>query len=434
MWIKKIFKIKTILIINLVYVYYSINKRIISSNNNINIIQKENEAQNGIKSNKINNRINDLRYHFQENIENRKLFTINYNFKPYTKIDKNLNFEENAIYIYNTTGMLNITKLELYYQSNKSNIKISLLNNIHISMSFNKNYIDLSLVSIASILNTSNNDTYIHFHILGLNFGIEEIKKIIELRRINNRVNFIFYNAKQAEYDFQIGVKDYRGVGNYAKLLIPEIINNTNKILIIDGGDTLCQKDLSELYFYDIGDNYFGWVMDQCAGNEFFKDDKFMTNYFHPNTGVMLVNIILYKRDDLYKKAIFMSKSYKSFKCPTQDILITIAGYKFKYIPLKYNIHIYYKSEIEKKKRIKSKSILGFLNSHKFNPYGYNIDEIYEAMDNPVIYHFYTHKMHKMKECDKMVILWINYAKLAGVYEILKVRFPFQFKCENKIK
>lgn len=123
MWIKKIFKIKTILIINLVYVYYSINKRIICSNNNINIIQKENEAQNGIKANKINNRINDLRYHFQENIENRKLFTINYNFKPYTKIDKNLNFEENAIYIYNTTGMLNITKLELYYQSNKSNIK-----------------------------------------------------------------------------------------------------------------------------------------------------------------------------------------------------------------------------------------------------------------------------------------------------------------------
>ena len=121
MWIKKIFKIKTILIINLVYVYYSINKRIICSNNNINIIQKENEAQNGIKANKINNRINDLRYHFQENIENRKLFTINYNFKPYTKIDKNLNFEENAIYIYNTTGMLNITKLELYYQSNKSN-------------------------------------------------------------------------------------------------------------------------------------------------------------------------------------------------------------------------------------------------------------------------------------------------------------------------
>ena len=153
--------------------------------------------------------------------------------------------------IYNSTGMLNITKLEYYYQSTKSNIDIYNFNEIHLSMAFDKNYSNLALISIASILNTSNIDTYIHFHILALHFGYAEIKKIIDMRKINNKVDFVFYNAKQVEYDFNKAKYDRRKYGNYAKILIPEIVNNTNKILIIDSGDTLAQKDLSEIYFFD---------------------------------------------------------------------------------------------------------------------------------------------------------------------------------------
>ena len=55
------------------------------------------------------------RYHFQEKYDKRKLFNINYSYYPYLKLFKNLSYEENAKYIYNLTGMLNITKLDYYY-------------------------------------------------------------------------------------------------------------------------------------------------------------------------------------------------------------------------------------------------------------------------------------------------------------------------------
>ena len=377
---------------------------------------------------------NHIRYHFQEKFNNMKQFKINYSFEPYINLSTNLTFDENVNYIYNKTGMLNITKLENYILKKQSNINISQLNHIHISMSFNKNYTDLALISIASILNTSNFNTYIHFHILGLNFSICEIRKIINLRKINNQVEFIFYNAKQAEYDFEIGLKDRRGIGNYAKILIPQIINGTNKILILDSGDILCQKDLSELYFYDIEDNYFGWVLDQNAGNQRIKVDKFMTNYFHPNTGVFLVNIELFKKDELYKKAVFMSKSYNNFVCPTQDILITISYWKFKYIPLKFNIHDYYKNKEEETKKIRTKRIRSYLKLQMFSPYKYSVNEIYDAMSNPVIIHFYNNKIQKKTECDKIVIQWLSYAKLAGVYSILKQLYPNPFSCEKYLQ
>ena len=164
------------------------------------------------------------RYHFQDNYNKRKIFKINYSFYPYLQVKQNLSYDENAIYIYKLTGMLNITKLD-YYLKVEESIDFFKLNHIHISMAFDKNYSDLSLISIASILNTSSENTYIHFHILALNFGIEEIKKIIYLRKINNRVEFIFYNAKQVEYDFEQGKMEGRGFGIFAKILIPQIIN-----------------------------------------------------------------------------------------------------------------------------------------------------------------------------------------------------------------
>ena len=394
------------------------------------ILPENNEEYIVKEYNKSNFNLNNPRFHFQDKYGKRKIFKINYSYYPYTKISKNITFEDNAINIYNTSGMLNITKLEYYYYG-KNNVKINILNlnHIHISMSFDEKYSDLALISIASILNTSNIDTYIHFHILGLNFRFEVIEKVINLRKINNKVDFIFYNAKQAEYDFKKGKYDNRGFGVFAKILIPQIVNNTNKILILDSGDILSQKDLCEIYFYDIGDNYFGWILERCAGNRYIYEDKFMTNNYHPNTGVVLVNIRLFRKDELYKKALFVDKSYHYFKSPTQDILITVANYKFKYIPLNYNIHLYYEKEEYKLNKTITPAIRSFLKVQRFTKYKYSIDEIFNAMDDPVIHHFYMEKIQNKSECNSMVVQWLKYAKLVGVFKQLRKIYPKPFRC-----
>lgn len=296
-------------------------------------------------------------------------------------------------------------------------------------MALDKEYSDLSLISIASVLNTSNSDTYIHFHILGLNFGFQDIKKIIDLSKINKKVEFIFYNAKQIEFDFKKGLKHiYKGFGNIARLLCPQIINNTNKILILDSGDILCQKDLSEIYFYDLEDNYFGWILEDCAGNYLEFKDKFMQNNFHPNGGVVLVNIPLFKKDDLYKKAVFFGRSYRYITCPVQSILITIASYKFKYIPLNFNLNLFYETKDELKK--KNNSIMIWMKKQRLSPYKYTIEEIFDAISDPVIQHFYHEKLEN-KNCHKFNIQWLRYAKMIGKYDILKLKYPKHFLCEK---
>lgn len=341
---------------------------------------------------------------------------------------KDFSYKENAMKIYNSTGMLNVTKLDILYNKKQylNNIDILNMNHIHISMAFDKDDSDLSLVSIASILNTSGCDTYIHFHILGLNFDFEEIKKISDLKKINNKVEFIFYNAKQVEYDFPRAKNEKRGFGNYAKLLCPQIVNNTNKLIILDSGDILAQKDLSEIYFYDIKDNYFGWILEMNAGYYLEYKDKFMTNNFHPNAGVFIVNIRLFRRDKLYKKAIFVGKSYQFFECPIKEILITITNYKFQYIPLNYNLNLYYEHEDDLLNRKNISLIKNWLRIQRFSPHKYTFDEIVDAMTDPVLIHFYKWRKGK---CNKYIFQWLKYVNLTGKYKILKKRYPKPFEC-----
>ena len=53
---------------------------------------------------------NNIRYHFHDIYMKRDVFKINYSFFTYKKINKSLSYVENANAIFNSTGMLNITK------------------------------------------------------------------------------------------------------------------------------------------------------------------------------------------------------------------------------------------------------------------------------------------------------------------------------------
>ena len=81
-------------------------------------------------------------------------------------------------------------------------------------------------------------------------------------------------------------------------MILPVIVNNTDKIIIIDSGDILAQKDLSEVFFYDLEDNYFGWTLEYFAGNK-GRWYNFAENKFFPNAGICLVNVTLFRKHNL---------------------------------------------------------------------------------------------------------------------------------------
>lgn len=370
---------------------------------------------------------NNIRYHYNDLFKNRKIFKINYNYISYININKEIPYDENANNIYTLTGMLNITMLDKYYYG--INFDSSNLNHIHLSMSFDKNYILLSSISIASILNTSSLDTFIHFHIILNNCTYYDIKDIINLRQINKKVDFVFYNGKQAQYDFGDRSKnEWRGVGEYSRLLIPEIVNNTNKIIILDSGDIIAEKDLSEIYFYDIGDNYFGFSL-ECNAGRFNDYYIFGRNNFNPNGGVVLVNIRKFREDNIYRNAYFSSMAYNFFPCPFQEIMLIISNYKFKFLPLNFNAPQFFENDEQLiQKNNNTKSIIDWMICQNYSIFKHSNQELLESSLNPVITHLYGNKPYFGKANKKYTNIWINYAKIIGIYERVKVKYPDPFK------
>ena len=367
----------------------------------------------------------NIRYHFDEIYSNRTLFEINYSYLPYTNIKKSISYDENANIIYNSTGMLNLTLLDFYY--NNIDIDKTQFNHIHISMGFDANYVLLSSISIASLLNNSNPETFIHLHLILCNCSYEDIKPIINLKKINKNIEFILYNGKQAEYDFGRRANgEMRGVGEYTRVLIPEIVNNTNRILILDSGDLLVNKDLSELYFFDIGDNYFAFSLDEYAGTS-IDNIPIAHNYFYPNTGVCLINVRKFRKDNLYKPCFYAAMSYDSLPCPCQDIFILVSNYQFKFWALNYNSPEFFKNEDEMKSNVDDvMGFTGWFNNQK-SPYKYSKEELREAALNPVITHLYQTKPYRNEANAMNQEKWRKFANMTGLYDKIKEKYPQGF-------
>jgi len=357
---------------------------------------------------------------------NRKLFKINYSYLPYKSKKRFKSYDDYANYIYNSTGMLNITKLNNSFYG-KNDLDTSNFNHIHLSMGHDANYILLSLVSIASILNTTNVNTYIHFHFVLLDCKFEDMKPIIELRKIYNNIEFIFYNGKQAEYDFyKFGINERRGIGDYTKFLIPEIVNNTNKIIILDSADIIAKKDLSEIFFFDLQDNYFGFALDILAGHD-DKNYPFSINKFYSNIGVCLVNTLLFRKHNLYKAGFFTRLAYDFMPCPTQEMFLLISHYKFKYFPFIYNCPQLYTDDEYNQKNNNSSFINLYLQKQNNSFFRYSKDEIIDAESNQVVSHLFYYKTFESLANKKNGKIWVNYAKMANAYEKLKIKYPSAF-------
>ena len=322
--------------------------------------------------------------------------------------------------IYSTYGYLNFNKLdEIYYGTKIDDFKF---NHIHISMSFNNNYYLLSSVTIASILENSSNSSFIHIHIISVdNFMYSTMKKLNSLKyKINNNSEFIFYNGKEAEEDFGLQTKnEFRGLGEYARLLSLKIINNTDRVIVIDSADLIIKADLFELYNYPLDNLFFRGTVDPfapCWNYSLYNKKDFI------NGGVILFNLKRCKENNLYHQAVKFYNNFKykvEFNTPYQDILNHFISTKsMGLLPLRYNMQGY--AEIKDNYNYSNYNLLNHLNCSTFYK---KENEIKKEEKKLVIRHYNKFKVYDGNG-EKLEKEWNYYAKKTGFYKEICGKYP----------
>ncbi len=92
----------------------------------------------------------------------------------------------------------------------------------------------------------------------------------------------------------------------YLRLLIPELIK-AKKAVYLDC-DILVEKNISELYNIDLGENYIGGVEDYSGPGGPYRKIKIEIDGVYINSGVLLMNIEKMKDDNFYEKCVKIQK------------------------------------------------------------------------------------------------------------------------------
>jgi lipopolysaccharide biosynthesis glycosyltransferase len=287
----------------------------------------------------------------------------------------------------------------------------------------------LASVTIISILKTANSNSFIHIHIIvSKGFEYETMKKLSSLKgKINNNVEFIFYDGSKAEEDFGSHIKhEIYGVGEYAKLLGPILVDEKiDRIIALDAGDLLIQKDLLELYNYPLEDYLVRGCVDPLAPcvpkwNIFFLKEGYL------NAGVYLYNLKKWREMDIYNDIIKLYK-YLHFKnklkTAHQDIInCFLPSVSIGLLPIKYNLQEYidFKNSSDKQKGSR-------LYTSKCSYYYGKKNQILEGAKNVVIWHYTKSKIYKGIGAPFLKKQWIKYAEMTGFYEKIKQNYPKAF-------
>lgn len=232
---------------------------------------------------------------------------------------------------------------------------------INICTLSDNNYAQHLGVMIASVLINSKKEDKIAIHVL--DGGISEKNKK-RLERLKSIKNFSINYHKVNDEDLKECKSSYLPLVSYYNFLPQKYLPNLNKIVFLDS-DMVILDSLSELFSIDIGNNVIAACEDP-VGRINMKRLGISDDYFYFNTGTMIMNLKLWREQDIFSQLIQYVKDYQDkILYMDQDVLNDVLHTKSFKLPLKWNsIH--------------------FTDGHTYK----DINEYEEALNNPAIIHY----------------------------------------------
>ena len=240
---------------------------------------------------------------------------------------------------------------------------------IHIACCSNEKLAPMFGVVVTSVgINVTSDDVMMYL----LHNGLKR-STVKRLQKIADRYNV---GLKFLEIDLEI-LKDcpvdekihYGNIMMYARLLLPSMLPNLDKVIYLDCDLVVC-KDLKSLWETDVND-----VAVTMAPDLLYQDKATLSrlgiNNNYLNSGVIVMNLDYWRKHDVMKRLLaYISDKGNELIYNDQDSLNAILHDERRQLPVKYNVTPHY-----------------FLKNPDNYPKEMH-EEIRDARINPIIFHF----------------------------------------------
>lgn len=240
--------------------------------------------------------------------------------------------------------------------------------------------------NFAKVLGTSlyslcmkNCDNIKKVHIISQEISDENKQKIQAIsKKFNIKINFIEMPNFNKILGKQVDIKRY-SASMFSRIMISSLLPNDIKKIIYLDCDTLIMKNLKELWNYDLNGKIIGAVNDYRS-IYYQKNLKITSNNCYINSGVLLIDLEKYRKNEYEKKLIDIIEKYNGiFEFPDNDAICKVLQNDIQLLPLKYNVSSVFFMTTEKElKKLRRPHIV------------YDDATIIEAKKNPSIVHFTT--------------------------------------------
>ena len=273
-------------------------------------------------------------------------------------------------YKYEFSSIFNKINIIIYIRNCKVNKLKKDKTNINIVVSLNSQYAYVLLVSMSSVLvNCDKDKSFITYHLLCApdvtSNNISHLKSFMD--DYNNNLEMIFYNMTNLA---ETRKNCYLSTAAFFRLYSPLFINS-DRIIYLDG-DTLTFDDLSEMYNFNLRDNYLLGFFD-IISNELDYLGVYSQRYI--NSGVLLFNLKKVREDNMINKIIDSINNETLILHKNDQTLLNYLFYpKIDKLPIKFGL-------------------FNFEGKSDFGPYLFNIrtkidvNELEDAINHPVIIH-----------------------------------------------
>ncbi|MCM1174210.1 MAG: hypothetical protein NC341_04075 [Blautia sp.] len=238
-----------------------------------------------------------------------------------------------------------------------------------------ENYIFPTFVVISSMLQCAYGNTKYDIYIQTTEVCRERCMNMVQYL-YNKYQNFDFHLLimNQSLFENAKVTNAHVKLPTYYRLMIAEQLLQYDRCIVLDS-DILVQDDLTELYDWEINENY-------VAGVKSWEDQQptqinhahmvsnglpSMNNYIY--LGVLLMNLKQIRQDHITDE--FMIHMNKGYKSDDQDVINICCYGKISFLPLRYNLLVrHYKEEFPEGMQI------------------YSDEEIHNAWEYPAIIHY----------------------------------------------
>lgn len=207
------------------------------------------------------------------------------------------------------------------------------------------NFVKYTLVSMKSIIENASKDYQYVIHILNTNV-CEEMKEIAyNMANENFKVEFCDVTEYLKSINDKLPIRDYYSKTTYYRLFIAEMFPEYDKAIYIDS-DTVVLGDMSELYSYDLGDNYVGAANEQVmiqvdTYGEYVEKVLGINRHQFFNAGLIIINCDQFRKNHVLDQFVQLLHTYNFIVTQDEDYLNLICKDKVCWIKQQWNTEVF---------------------------------------------------------------------------------------------